>query len=122
MPGTGGAALRVLVEAAELIAARTRRPPPPPDAAERRLKAAPFTVQVQVLRAATILDIHPIVALTSFQVVALLRGRSADVLRVVLNAPDDLTGEEKRASLGEPLLAPPEDEAVAEDPLAFVHK
>ena len=43
------------------------------------------------------------------KVVELIRGRGADTLRVVLSAPDDLSAEEKRATLSEPLLEPPEE-------------
>ena len=64
------------------------------------------------------------VSMLAARVARLLRGNTADGLRTVLGAHDDLSDAEKRAALNEPLFAPPDpadvppSDAAAPQPLA----
>ena len=73
----------------------------------QRLQALSPPQQMAVMRAAKNLGFSIIERLAAIPLTAMLRGRSADVLRVVLNAEDDMTPEEKRQALAEPLLTQP---------------
>ena len=77
------------------------------EAAPEQLKRAPFQLQLSVWRIAAALANRPVKRLASIQIAELLRGRSAEVLRIALNAADDLSAAEKGDSLTEPLLCPP---------------
>ena len=105
-----GVTLRCLVSAAESIANRVAPGAADPLAAvvECTLRTLSLPQQLDVLRTALKLKFHSVARLAAMPLTALLKGRSTEVLRVALDAPDDLTVEEKRIALAEPLLTPPD--------------
>ena len=110
--GVNLAAVRLLAEAAELLASRCcPGSAPPTDSVPELLAKQPFAAQVAVLRAASDAGFFAVARLAKHALSALLRGRSPDVLRVVLDATDDLSADEKRAALSEQLLTPPSFES-----------
>ena len=102
-------ALQHLVEVAERIASRfvPRGQPEAGDEPLRILSALSQPHLLAVLRAAQRLQFRAVARLATLPLTSILKGRSADVLRVVLNAPDDLAPDAKRAATEEPLLTPP---------------
>ena len=98
-----GVTLRCLVSAAESIANRVAPGAADPLAAvvECTLRALSLPQQLDVLRTALKLKFHSVARLAAMPLTALLKGRSTEVLRVALDAPDDLTAEEKRIALAE---------------------
>ena len=70
------------------------------------LKALAPPEQLAVLRAAKELAFKTVERIAAVPLTAILRGRSAAVLRVVLNAPDDLSPDEKHEATSEDLLTP----------------
>lgn len=70
------------------------------------LRVMPPQCQMDVARAAKKLEFSIIAQLAMVPITAMLRGRTAEVLRVVLSAPDDLTAEQKRVASEEPLFQP----------------
>ena len=105
-----GVTLRCLVSAAESIANRVAPGAADPLAAvvECTLRSLSLPQQLDVLRTALKLKFHSVARLAAMPLTALLKGRSTEVLRVALDAPDDLTVEEKRIALAEALLTPPD--------------
>ena len=73
--------------------------------------------RIAVLRVATKLEFRSVARVAAIAISNVLRGRSADVLRVVLDVPADdmLTPKEREQSISEPLLTPPgaDDDAPA---------
>ena len=106
------ATLKDLVKVAECVVARVAPGGVSPQACAALdvLRSLPLSQQMCVLRAATQLGFRPIQSLAAEAVARVLRGRSADVLRVVLDAANDLTREERAAALAEPLFTPPDDD------------
>ena len=114
--------LRDLVAVAELVAARVTPRANGTDAAwQTLLRRMPPPRQLGVLRAASLLSFTSVARLASLQVASLLRGRSSDVQRVVLEAPDDLSAAEKEAAASEPLLAPPGNDDLSDHDLSGHH-
>ena len=100
-------AVRTLVSCLELFCSRFVGEAPH-DAIPALLKRRPFAEQAAVLSAARTLRVEVVARLAAIEVATLLRDRSPSTLRVVLDAPDDLTADEKREALSEPLLTPPD--------------
>ena len=100
--------LRHLVAVAEQVAARVR-PGSNLSAVDPLgpLRNLTPQLQIDVVRAARRLELATVAQLAIGPITAILRGRSADVLRVVLSAPDDLSAEQKRNATEEPLFMPP---------------
>lgn len=111
--------LQDLSQVAEALVSRffTPRPASASSSAVELLRALSLPRRIAVLRAAKFLEFRTVACMAATAISEVLRGRSADVLRVVLDAPTDLTPEERAAALSEPLLTPPtaEDEAAATD-------
>lgn len=111
--------LHDLVEVAEALVARFFSARPASSAstsALELLRRLSLPRRIAVLRAAKFLEFRTVARMAAAAISEVLRGRSADVLRVVLDAStDDLTPEERAAALAEPLLTPPtaEDETAA---------
>ena len=102
-------ALQHLIDVAERIAGRFV-PHGQPEAGDDPLRILSALSQphlLAVLRAAQRLQFRAVARLATLPLTTILKGRSAEVLRVVLNAPDDLAPDAKRAATEEPLLTPP---------------
>lgn len=97
--------LQLLSSVAQAIVDRQR---PAQSADPMHLLEALDPAQLIALHAASQqLSFNTVERLAVVPLTELLRGRSAHVLRVVLDAPDDLTADEKTRASSEPLLTPP---------------
>lgn len=101
--------LKDLVEAADALVARFFSPRPAAEvqSALEILRRLSLPRRFAVLRAAIVLEFRTVARMAATAISEVLRGRSAEVLRVVLDAADDMTAEERSAAISEPLLTPP---------------
>ena len=103
-----------LVAVADALVSRffTSRPTTASLSALEKLRRLSLPRRMAVLRASQLLEFRSVARMATIAISEVLRGKSCQVLQIILEAEDDLTPQERAQALAEPLFTPPtaEDE------------
>jgi hypothetical protein len=98
-----------LVAVADALVSRffTSRPTTASLSALDKLRRLSLPRRMAVLRASQLLEFRSVARMATIAISEVLRGKSCQVLQIILEAEDDLTPQERAQALAEPLFTPP---------------